>query len=303
MTDKRIIGRSRAWRRAQESVELLAVEGYSCPLEGPSGSGKEVLARAYHDATGRTGRFEAVNCGAIPADLFESEMFGYARGAHSTAAETKPGSFEIADGGTLFLDEVHALSSSCQVKLLRAIQERAVRRLGSTRDVRVDVRIVTATNRDLWGEVEDWNFLEDLYHRLYQVDPVRVPGLDERHEDIGELAQLCLDLDEKGLALSVGAIAELASADYSRGQVRALFRSVRRAYLAARREGSERIEARHVSSEPGPQSERDTVERAQILSAMSESALAKAMRVGRIEKIPAQYRLVDPALRKKIVGA
>ncbi|MCA9686530.1 MAG: sigma-54 factor interaction domain-containing protein, partial [Myxococcales bacterium] len=157
-------------------------------LRGETGTGKEVLARAIHSASGRKGPFVAVNCGAITPTLIESQLFGHVKGAFTGAAADRRGMFELAEGGTLFLDEVGELPVAVQVKLLRALQEREIRRVGENRSRAIDVRVVAATSRPLEQMVEDGEFRQDLFYRL-AVMPLHIPPLRARREDIAPLAE------------------------------------------------------------------------------------------------------------------
>ena len=184
-----MIGASPAFRRMLTLVEQIADSSATILIQGESGAGKELVARAIHERSGRrAGPFVAVNCAALPETLLESELFGYEKGAFTGAAGRKEGRFELANAGTLFLDEVADLSLVTQPKILRVLQEGEFERLGGTRTLQVDVRIVAATNQDLAEMVKDKRFREDLYYRL-NVITVRVPPLRERHEDIRVLAQ------------------------------------------------------------------------------------------------------------------
>jgi two-component system response regulator HydG len=184
-----IVGESRPMKDALELAGKAARSDATVLLTGESGTGKEVFARAIHLASPRSGgRFVAINCGAMPKELIESELFGHVRGAFSGATQSKAGLFEEADGGTMFLDEISELSPELQIKINRAIQEREIRRVGDTRDRKVDVRILAATNRDLRDAIREGGFREDLYYRL-NVFPLHLPPLREREGDIPLLVQ------------------------------------------------------------------------------------------------------------------
>jgi two-component system response regulator GlrR len=167
-----------------KQVQQVAPSDVNIMIQGESGSGKELLAKAIHHASPRRqGPFVAVNCAAVPEGLFESELFGHAKGAFSGAAQAHQGLFQAANGGTLFLDEIADTPLSVQVKLLRALQEREVRPVGSTKNIAVDVRIVSASHQDLYQAVQQQQFREDLYYRLNVVELV-LPPLVKRREDI-----------------------------------------------------------------------------------------------------------------------
>ena len=187
--DRNIIGHSRAMHDVFDLIAQVAETKTNVLVSGESGTGKELVARAIHDQSDRQGQpFVAINCGAIPENLLESELFGHVKGSFTGAVQNKEGLFETASGGTLFLDEIGELSHSLQVKLLRALQEKSIRRVGDTVDRKVDVRIVSATNRRLDEEVSAGRFREDVYYRL-NVIQLTLPPLRERVEDIPLLAQ------------------------------------------------------------------------------------------------------------------
>jgi DNA-binding NtrC family response regulator len=187
-----IVARSPKMQEVLATVERVAPTNSTVLLGGESGVGKDLIARAIHEKSRRaSGPFIKINSTAIPENLLESELFGYEKGAFTGAAASKPGKFELADKGTLFLDEIGDVPPAIQVKLLRVLQEREFERLGGTRTVKVDVRLIAATNRDLRAALEDGTFREDLYYRL-NVVPIDIPPLREHKEDIPELANLFL---------------------------------------------------------------------------------------------------------------
>ena len=184
-----IVGGSFAIRRVVDRIEKVAPTDARVLITGENGTGKELVARAIHQLSGRAERpFVEVNCAAIPSELIESELFGHVKGAFTGATEDREGKFEQADGGTLFLDEVGDMSAAAQSKVLRALEEGVVTRVGGARSRVVDVRVLSATNKDLEGEIDRGGFREDLFYRL-NVVPIHVPPLRERREDIPMLVQ------------------------------------------------------------------------------------------------------------------
>ena len=179
-----MIGESAPMRRIREMIEKVAPTDARVLITGPNGSGKELVARNLHQLSNRSAMpMIEVNCAAIPGELIESELFGHEKGSFTSAIKQHKGKFEQADGGTLFLDEIGDMSLAAQAKVLRVLQERKLSRVGSDKDIEVDVRVIAATNKNLEQEIEKGNFREDLYHRL-SVIPIRVPSLDERKDDI-----------------------------------------------------------------------------------------------------------------------
>lgn len=203
-----LVGTSESSRKLRQYVELVAPTDMSVLLTGESGTGKEVMANAIHQASSRKDRpFVAVDCGAIPKEIATSEFFGHVKGSFTGAIEDKIGHFEAANGGSLFLDEVGNLSYEHQVQLLRAIQERKIKRVGSTKEIQLDLRIIAATNENLPEAVENGEFREDLYHRLNEFT-IAVPALRERREDILPFAHFFLDRANRELGKEVSGFAE-----------------------------------------------------------------------------------------------
>jgi DNA-binding NtrC family response regulator len=201
-----IVGRSPEVQRALQRARAAAATDADVLVQAESGTGKELLARFIHEASGRRHKpFVAVNCAAVPEHLLESELFGHARGAFTGATNAKPGKFEMADGGTLLLDEIGEMPLNLQPKLLRALQEREFERLGETRTIKVDIRVVATTNVDLAGMVAEGKFRSDLYYRL-NVIPLNLPALRTRSGDIELLAQFFV---EKYGTQAGGAVATL----------------------------------------------------------------------------------------------
>jgi two-component system, NtrC family, response regulator AtoC len=204
-------------------------------ITGESGTGKELVAKALHESSSRSGApFIKINCAAIPKNLMESELFGYDKGAFTGATSSKPGRFELADGGTLFLDEIGEIPVEMQVKLLRAIQEQEFERVGGIKTIKVDVRLVTATNRDLEREIKAGNFREDLYYRL-NVVPIDIPPLRERGQDIALLVEHIITKFNERLKKSIRGIAPEALAKLERhnwpGNIRELENVLERTIL------------------------------------------------------------------------
>jgi DNA-binding NtrC family response regulator len=184
-----IIGETDGILQIKEMIEKVAPSDARVLITGGNGTGKELVARSLHDLSNRKKMpFIEVNCAAIPSELIESELFGHEKGAFTSAVKDKKGKFELASGGTLFLDEIGDMSASAQAKVLRALQENVIQRVGGERDIKVDARVVAATNKDLRKEIEAGRFREDLYHRL-AVILMHVPALNDRRDDIPLLAE------------------------------------------------------------------------------------------------------------------
>jgi transcriptional regulator with PAS, ATPase and Fis domain len=181
---KGVIGKSRSMTRVFKLIERVANSDSTVLINGETGTGKGLIARAIHDSSYRSDKpFVAINCGAIPENLLESELFGHVKGAFTGATAAKTGKFEVADGGTIFLDEIGDMSPDLQVKVLKVLEERQFERVGGCKTVKVDVRIIAATHRDLEEAVQKGTFREDLFYRLFVI-PIQLPALKERQVDI-----------------------------------------------------------------------------------------------------------------------
>jgi DNA-binding NtrC family response regulator len=188
-----IVGKSKGIQEVMAMVDTVAPTEARVLILGPNGSGKELIARQLHEKSNRSaGPFVEVNCAAIPGELIESELFGHEKGAFTSAIKTKPGKFELAESGTLFLDEIGDMSITAQAKVLRALQEHKVQRVGGEKDIQVNVRVLAATNKDLKEEIAAGRFREDLYHRL-SVIIVKVPSLADRADDVPLLSEYFLE--------------------------------------------------------------------------------------------------------------
>lgn len=204
-----MVGESDAIKQVKDTIEKVAPTEARVLITGPNGTGKELVAHWIHQKSNRNAQpFVAVNCAAIPSELIESELFGHEKGAFTSAHKQRAGKFEQAQGGTLFLDEIGDMSLSAQSKVLRALQENLINRVGSDKDIKVDVRVLAATNKDLKKEIEENRFREDLYHRL-SVILIQVPALKERKSDI----PLLVDKFLEDIALESGEVKKKISKD------------------------------------------------------------------------------------------
>jgi len=227
-----IIGETDGIVHVKEMIQKVAPSDARVMITGENGTGKELVARSLHDNSSRSKMpFIEVNCASIPGELIESELFGHMKGAFTSAIKDKKGKFELASGGTLFLDEIGDMSLAAQAKVLRALQENVIQRVGGERDVKVNCRLVAATNKNLQEEIKEGRFREDLYHRL-AVILIHVPSLNDRKEDIALLAehfltQICNDQGVVRKAFSDKAILELQKINWT-GNIRELRNIVER---------------------------------------------------------------------------
>ena len=246
--DDELIGCSQAMLHVKRLIEKVAPSDARVLITGANGTGKELVARRLHALSPRSAApFVEVNCAAIPSELIESELFGHEKGSFTSANKQHKGKFEQADGGTLFLDEIGDMSLSAQAKVLRALQENRISRVGSDKDINVNVRIVAATNKNLRHEIEAGNFREDLYHRL-SVIVVRIPTLRERIEDIPMLAdyfvrKICTEYGIANKTIDKEALDLLATMEWS-GNIRELRNVIERLIILC----DDRITAEDVTT-------------------------------------------------------
>jgi two-component system nitrogen regulation response regulator NtrX len=238
-----MIGTSDAISHIKDMIEKVAATDSRVLITGPNGTGKELVAHWLHQKSNRSkGSLIEVNCAAIPSELIESELFGHVKGAFTSAVKDRAGKFEAANGGTIFLDEIGDMSLSAQAKVLRALQEGRIQRVGNDRDIKVDVRVVSATNKDLKKEIEEGRFREDLYHRL-AVILIKVPALNDRRDDIPLLITHFTSKisEEQGTTkkeFSTKAITLLQDYDWT-GNIRELRNVVERLIILGEKEVSE----------------------------------------------------------------
>lgn len=227
-----MVGTSEALGAVRKAIEKVAPTDARVLITGPNGAGKEMVARQLHELSNRaSGPMVEVNCAAIPSELIESELFGHEKGSFTSAVKQRIGKFEQADGGTLFLDEIGDMSLSAQAKVLRALQENKITRVGGEKEISVNVRVLAATNKNLLQEIADRNFREDLYHRL-SVILIQVPALNDRRDDIPELIEKFLkdianDYGNKPKKIDADALTYLQGLDW-RGNIRELRNVVER---------------------------------------------------------------------------
>jgi DNA-binding NtrC family response regulator len=302
-----IIGRSKSMREVEGLIRQVAPTDSTVLISGGTGTGKELAARAIHSQSNRKDKpFVVVDCGCLVESLFESELFGHVKGSFTGATETKHGRFEVANGGTVFLDEVGSISMNIQAKLLRALQEKEISRIGSSQVIKVDVRIVAATNKDLLKCVKEQTFREDLFYRL-SVVPVVLPALRDRKEDIPLLANhfLIKYNTKRGksiIAISVQAMKALTEYDWP-GNVRELENAIERAVVLKSSGVIEPTDLwyyeRGVSGERAPGSDADEVK---SLADAEREHIIRALRLfdGNIGKTSDALGIDRKTLRSKL---
>jgi transcriptional regulator with PAS, ATPase and Fis domain len=290
-----IIGRSKKMRQIYDLIDDIADNDVTVLIQGETGTGKELIASAiHHNSRRESGPFIKINCSALPESLLESELFGHVKGAFTGAYRDKPGRFELADSGTLFLDEIGDLSPAMQVKLLRVLEEQQFERVGGTKTIKVDVRLIAATNKNLKQAIHDGTFREDLYYRL-NVLPIFIPLLRERKQDIAQLVRYFLKKygDRKRANVSSQGLKLLLQYDWP-GNIRELENAVEYALLHCK--GDEilpqhlppdivsfsRQRGEETMEKPLEESEKEAVRRALTESAGQRSEAARRLGISRV---------------------
>jgi len=302
-----LVGLSDEMQRIYEVIEQVADTPSTVLITGESGTGKELVARALHEHSSRkNGPFIKINCAAIPKTLMESELFGYEKGAFTGATNSKPGRFELADSGTLFLDEIGEIPVEMQVKLLRAIQESEFERVGGIKTIKVDVRLITATNRDLEHEVREGNFREDLYYRL-NVVPLRIPPLRERSADIPRLVRHIIEKFNLRLKKAVEGISDEALAVLQchswPGNIRELENVLERTILFCKTSSidigdlpAEFVQPPAGDGAPGADDSRPTAAPSAVVDSMSGGTPTSLKEIVRAETTRVERELITRAL-------
>ncbi|MCC6697079.1 MAG: sigma 54-interacting transcriptional regulator [Candidatus Hydrogenedentes bacterium] len=301
-----IVGRSPAMKKLFEILPQVADSTSTVLIEGPSGTGKDLFARAIHNLSPRKNKpFIAVNCGALPDTLLESELFGHKAGAFTDARKDKPGRFALANGGTIFLDEIGDISAAMQMRLLRVLQERVIEPLGSVEPVKVDVRVVSATNRDLAALVREGQFREDLFYRV-RVVALQLPSLVQRREDIPLLIDHIVARFNRLQGRTVAGVSDEVLARLMEhnfpGNIRELENIIEQAFVLCR---SELIEMHHLPTELRPAQSTSAGHGAMTLRAMEKYMIVEALRRQRGNRKKAARQLgIDPStLYRKILAA
>lgn len=290
-----LIGTSSAMQQLAEAIRQVAPEKATVLLAGETGTGKEVVARAIHAASPRNqALFVAVNCAAIPHEMLESELFGHEKGAFTGAVKERTGKFELADGGTLFLDEITEMPMQLQAKLLRALQENVIERLGGNRPISVDIRVIAATNRNPQAAIKDGKLREDLYYRL-NVFRIDLPALRARKSDIEALAKFFLA--KRRVEISEYAIQALMQYDWP-GNVRELENVLERAAIIS---GNQTIQPEHLPAEMLNQATTDTATNA-YTHGLNSSESAEAASVNALS-LPAASEALERQLIAKALAA
>lgn len=262
---REIVGESPGIKKIKETIQRVAPTDARVLVTGANGTGKELVARWIHEQSNRAGgKLVEVNCAAIPSELIESELFGHEKGAFTSAIKQRIGKFEQATGGTLFLDEIGDMDLSAQAKVLRALQENKITRVGGDKEIKVDVRVVAATNKDLLQEIDDKNFRMDLYHRL-SVILIHVPSLNERKEDIPLLAErftkeICEDHGMNRKVITPKAIAELQEINWT-GNIRELRNIIERLVILSEAKITEEDVQLYANASTAKRSQRELFER------------------------------------------